>query len=349
VEAEEAASWKEESTTGVAGARRRSAQTRRIPPVRGDALFHQRSKVATVELHMDDFHTTGPRAQLEWLGEALKRNFRTNQVEIYGVGSTYTHLKRRRERTEEGMKITPSKAHVSKLKKLYGLDHCATKGTPIVKESAKADEAEESSRSLTTAEKARYRTAVGVLLYYAQDRPDIQFAAGVLGRKLSEPTEKEESQMRRLIRYLAGTEEVGLLLPARGTDAGARELQIFSDADWAGESGQRKSVSCGAIMLQGGLLYSYSRRQGVVAQSSGEAEYYAAATAASEGVLVVKVLSFVGVPLDPVLFFGLFSSHWNLQAGGRRKVQALRDEGAVAAAVGQGPSVEGSKVCSRGK
>lgn len=108
--------------------------------------------------------------------------------------------------------------------------------------------------------------------------------------------------MRRLIRYLAGTEEVGLLLPARGTDAGARELQIFSDADWAGESGQRKSVSCGAIMLQGGLLYSYSRRQGVVAQSSGEAEYYAAATAASEGVLVAKVLNFVGVPLDPVLF-----------------------------------------------
>ena len=39
-----------------------------------------------------------------------------------------------------------------------------------------------------------------------------------------------------------------------------------------------------------------------MAQSSGEAEYYAAATAASEGALVAKVLNFVGVPLGPVLF-----------------------------------------------
>ena len=45
------------------------------------------------------------------------------------------------------------------------------------------------------------------------------------------------------------------------------------------------------------LLYSFTRRQSVIAQSSGEAELYATAAGVSEGILLRKVLAFLGMVL----------------------------------------------------
>ena len=113
--------------------------------------------------------------------------------------------------------------------------------------------------------KARYQPAVGIWMSYSQDRPDIQHIARVLGKKLSKPTQTEEAQLRRMIRYLVGTQDVGIFFPAGSVP---KEILGFSDADWAGEPVERKSCSAGAIMAGGCLLYSFSRWHTVIAQSS---------------------------------------------------------------------------------
>jgi len=48
-------------------------------------------------------------------------------------------------------------------------------------------------------------------------------------------------------------------------------MTILSDSDWAKDVYHRKSTSCGVLIINGCLMYSYSRTQTVVALSSGEA------------------------------------------------------------------------------
>ena len=47
------------------------------------------------------------------------------------------------------------------------------------------------------------------------------------------------------------------------------------------------------MFLDGQLLYEFSRTQNTVALSSGEVEYYASASAASDAVLVKEVVEFL--------------------------------------------------------
>ena len=61
------------------------------------------------------------------------------------------------------------------------------------------------------------------------------------------------------------------------------EIKVFVDSDWAGCTATRRSTNGGCIMVGGVCLKAWSTTQGVVALSSGEAEYYAAVKGASEG------------------------------------------------------------------
>lgn len=71
----------------------------------------------------------------------------------------------------------------------------------------------------------------------------------------------------------------------------------MTDSDWATDQQNRKSKSAVHIYVGDCLLYSYTRRQTVIAQSSAEAEFYATASGVSEAILLRKVLAFFGLPL----------------------------------------------------
>ena len=76
-------------------------------------------------------------------------------------------------------------------------------------------------------------------------------------------------------------------------DSDERKLDtilVYVDSDWAGCKSTRKSTSGGAVTWGGGLLKSWSRSQGPVAISSGEAEFYAAIKGACEGIGIKSLL-----------------------------------------------------------
>ena len=59
-------------------------------------------------------------------------------------------------------------------------------------------------------------------------------------------------------------------------------MTVFYDSDWAGDKETRKSSSAGVVLVGRHLLKAHTRKQKVIAKSSGEAELYAAAWGASE-------------------------------------------------------------------
>ncbi|POM65554.1 Integrase catalytic core protein [Phytophthora palmivora] len=78
---------------------------------------------------------------------------------------------------------------------------------------------------------------------------------------------------KRVLRYLAGTESYGLVMNIIALND--VELVCYTDADYANDPDDRKSVS-GFVTLVNGNVISYgSRKQEINAQSTTEAEYIA--------------------------------------------------------------------------
>ena len=79
----------------------------------------------------------------------------------------------------------------------------------------------------------------------------------------------------RVVRYLHQTKDLGLKYPL----GGKLELNGFSDAEFAGQHKDGKSIGGFTIRLGTGVLAASSKKQTVVALSTAAAEYYALSAA----------------------------------------------------------------------
>ncbi|CAO2146167.1 unnamed protein product [Urochloa humidicola] len=132
-----------------------------------------------------------------------------------------------------------------------------------------------------------HRSLVGCLRYLVNTRPDLAYAVGYVSRFMEKPTSEHLAAVKRLLRYVAGTINYGCRYVRQGGEAA---LVGYSDSDMAGDLDTRKSTS-GVLFFLGQNAVSWqSQKQRVVALSSCEAEYIAAATAACQGVWLAKML-----------------------------------------------------------
>jgi transposase InsO family protein len=116
----------------------------------------------------------------------------------------------------------------------------------------------------------QYQAIVGSLMYAALGtRPDITYAVAALSRYNSRPLTVHLTAAKRVLRYLKTTRTAKLYYSADGVT----ELHGYTDADWAGDSADRKSQG-GYTFIMGGAAVSWqSRKQPLIALSTLEAEY----------------------------------------------------------------------------
>ena len=124
-----------------------------------------------------------------------------------------------------------------------------------------------------------YQAVIGNLLYLStKTRPDIAYAVSCVGRFCANPTKEHWTAVKRILQYLKGTSNLGLLY-REDTSA---EVIGYSEADWAGDVGDRKSTSGYIFLLRGAAISWKSSKQTCVALSTTEAEYVALSAAAQE-------------------------------------------------------------------
>ena len=84
--------------------------------------------------------------------------------------------------------------------------------------------------------------------------------------------------MKCIIRYLKGTVHLGI----QYTKQKLKECVCYSDADWAGDVIDQKSMSVHLLQISGGLISWRSKKQSSIALSTTEAEYMTLTSSAQE-------------------------------------------------------------------
>ncbi|CAJ2645380.1 unnamed protein product [Trifolium pratense] len=132
----------------------------------------------------------------------------------------------------------------------------------------------------------RYQRLVGKLIYLSHTRPDIAFSVSVVSQFMHSHFEEHLEAVYRILRYLKANPGKGLFFKKTSE----RNVFIFTDADWAGSVTDRRSTSGYCTYVWGNLVTWRSKKQGVVARSSVEAEFRAMAQGICEGLWIHRVL-----------------------------------------------------------
>jgi hypothetical protein len=152
---------------------------------------------------------------------------------------------------------------------------------------------------------SKFQRLVGCLLYLAiATRPDIAYYAMWLGQFNANPTRTHFLAAKHVLRYLAGTKNLALCLGSPSprvpsTLRGYLQNVGCSDADWASDVSDRRSISGYSFYFEGSLISWSAVKQKSIALSSTEAEYYAMTHAFKEA-LWLQVQAFLGFLKFPV-------------------------------------------------
>ena len=108
---------------------------------------------------------------------------------------------------------------------------------------------------------------------------------------MAAPRSPHYAAVIRILRYLKGT----ILDSLHFSSHSSLTLQAYSDADWAGDPTDRRSITGYCFLLGDSLISWRSKKQTVVACSSTEAEYRALAATTAELIWLRWLLQDLGV------------------------------------------------------
>ena len=126
---------------------------------------------------------------------------------------------------------------------------------------------------------ANYRTLLGELMYLmVQTRPDLAYSVSRLAQFMSNPREEHWTALKRVLRYLQSTRELGICY---AKTKGELTLSAWTDSSWGEDPDDSRSTNGYVILMQGGPVAWKSQKQQSVALSSTEAEYVGQTMAAT--------------------------------------------------------------------
>ncbi|GJS61850.1 putative ribonuclease H-like domain-containing protein, partial [Tanacetum coccineum] len=160
-------------------------------------------------------------------------------------------------------------AYVAEILKKFNFANVKTVSTPIETQKPLVKDEEASDVDVHLC-----RSMMGSLMYLTTSRPAIMFAVCACSRFQITPKSSHLSAVKRIFRYLKGKPKLGLCYPR----VSSFDLESYSDSDYAGANLDRKSTTGGCQFLGRRLISWQCKKQTIVATSTTEAEYVAAAS-----------------------------------------------------------------------
>lgn len=217
------------------------------------------------------------------LDEFVKAMRTTFEMSMVGELSYFVGLQIKQ--SDQGLFFSQSK-YAKNLIKTFALENTKSMRTPMssTDKLCRDDDGEDVDPTM-------YRGMIGSLLYLIASRSDILFSVGVCARYQSRPKTSHLKAVKRIIRYVAGSVELGVWY-YKDTTA---HLVGFSDSDWAADADDRKSTSGGCKYLGNNLVSWSSKKQNYISLSTAESEYVAAASVCAQLVWMSQMLNDYGI------------------------------------------------------
>jgi transposase InsO family protein len=246
-------------------------------------------KILVLTLYVDDLLFTGNCISwINWFKLQLESQFEMSEL---GEGDLTLFLKAECIKVPNGIFLT-QRAYVHQVLELFGMLNCQPVNTPMLEKLKLLTDMQEEPVDPT-----HYRCLVGKLIHLTHLRPDICFAVGVVSRFMANPQTSHLQAAKRILRYVAGTRNFGILYPR------ANDLQVmgYVDADFAGDEDKARSTTGLVFRLGNAPVTWLSKRQSCVALSSSEAEYMGLSAAAQEAAWLEKLARDLGlVSIRPI-------------------------------------------------
>ncbi|GJW96304.1 putative ribonuclease H-like domain-containing protein [Tanacetum coccineum] len=228
-------------------------------------LFIKKDKkdIMLVQVFVDDiiFDST----KKSWCDEfeaLMKSKFQMNSM-----GELTFFLRLQVKQKEDRIFISQDK-YVAKILKKFDFMSVKTASTPIETHKPLVKDEE-----VANVDVHLYRSMIGSLMYLTASRPDIMFAVCACSRFQVTPKTSHLHAVKRIFRYLKGKPKLGLWYPRESSF----DLVAYSDSDYGGTNLDRKSTTRGCQFLGYRLISWQCKKQTIVANSTTEAEYVAAA------------------------------------------------------------------------
>lgn len=239
-------------------------------------------------LYVDDGLVIGKSIEtIKKLLDTMNKEYETTYLEA----KCYLGIEIERDRKARKLRLHQL-AYIRAVLKKFEMENCNPVGVPAESHQVLTRNEDENGISISTTDRP-YRQLIGSLMYLAVGtRADIAFAVSTLSQFLENPSELHWKAAKRVLRYLAGTCNMGIEYRSSNM---ANILTAYSDADYGTCSDTRKSISGVILILNNGPVIWFSRKQGVVATSTTYAEYIAVYDATKEIVWTRRVLQELGL------------------------------------------------------
>ncbi|KAG6537922.1 hypothetical protein ZIOFF_003025 [Zingiber officinale] len=212
----------------------------------------------------------------------------TKEFEMTDIGLMAYYLSIEVNQREDGSFISQA-GYAREILKKFRMDNSKSINTPVecgVKLS-KHDEEEKVDPTF-------FKSLVGSLRYLTCTRPDILYAVGLVSRYMEDPTTTHLKIAKRILRYIKGTIDFGLLY----STSNHFKLEGYSDSDWGGDIDDRKSTT-GFVFFMGDTAFTWmSKKQPIVTLSTCEAEYVAATSCVCHAVWLRNLLNELSLPQE---------------------------------------------------
>ncbi|KAE8212989.1 hypothetical protein CF319_g9212, partial [Tilletia indica] len=247
-------------------------------------LFFKKTEKGPIIIlvYVDDVAIAAPTEEMV---SEIKNQF-TSWFKMTDNGPLTSMLGIRIHRSKCGRVATMNQTgYIDQVLQRYGMQDCKPASTPMAE--ASKDMGPREGSTATKEERHHYAALIGCLLWLAQGtRMDVAFQVGKLARFMANPSEEHLAAAKRVLRYLAGTRELGL----RFRHSEVAQLVGYSDSDHGADTSTRRSVSGYVFYLYGNPVTWRSKLQDTVSISSTEAEYVALSEATREAIWAIQLL-----------------------------------------------------------
>ena len=245
-----------------------------------------------VAVYVDDLFMLAPTKDLiNKLKQQLDGRFRMKHL---GDISWYLGMEVKRERPNRTIFVNQA-SYSRQLIAQLDMSECHPAATPMDKGTSLV--AAPDGYITDPKEAEAYRSLIGALQWLVtMTRPDLAYSVGICARFTHNPTTEHFNTAKRIIRYLAGTIDLGLRFGPHSDKSG--DLIGWTDSSWADCRDTSRATSGYVFQLWNGPIVWSSKRQSLVSDSSAEAEYIGQANAAKEAMFLTQLLDELGYEGD---------------------------------------------------